>query len=118
MRFNADVAALKFDDALNQWEIHTKDGIACRADSVVVGTAPLNKPNAPNVPGLEQFTGTMFHSSQWRHNHNLAGERIAVIGTGASVIQLVPEIAAEAKQLYLFQGTPAWIVPRLAWRVF
>ena len=72
----------------------------------------LSEPGLPDIPGLESFAGTMFHSARWRHDHSLAGERVAVVGTGASAVQIVPAIAPQAAHLTLFQRTPTWVLPR------
>jgi cation diffusion facilitator CzcD-associated flavoprotein CzcO len=77
-----------------------------------LATGPLNKPDIPNVPGLDTFEGPHFHSSQWRHDIDLRGKRVAVVGTGASAIQFVPEIAPLAAEVQVFQRTAAWVVPR------
>jgi cation diffusion facilitator CzcD-associated flavoprotein CzcO len=73
---------------------------------------PLSAPSIPDLPGLERFAGTTFHSATWDHDHDLDGERVAVIGTGASAIQFVPQIAPRVGRLHLFQRTAPWIMPR------
>jgi cation diffusion facilitator CzcD-associated flavoprotein CzcO len=79
---------------------------------VLIGAAgPLSQPKLPDIPGIEDFQGTIFHSAQWNHQHDLKGERVAVIGTGASSIQLVPHLQRDVAKLHLFQRTPAWVVP-------
>jgi len=82
------------------------------ADVLVSGMGPLSKPSLPSIPGLEDFAGTAFHSARWNHDHDLSGERVAVIGTGASAIQFVPEIEPRVGRLHVFQRTAPWIVPR------
>ena len=72
----------------------------------------LSDPKAPEIPGIEGFTGKMFHSAQWDHDHDLSGERVAVIGTGASAIQFVPAIQPDVARLVLFQRTAPWVIPR------
>src|SRR3712207_8899986 len=72
---------------------------------------PLSEPKFPSLPGLDSFQGTVFHSARWNHEHDLTGERVASIGTGASAIQFVPEIQKVVKQLYVFQRTPPWVFP-------
>ncbi len=94
------------------WRIITTQGLLT-ADILISGNGPLNEPSFPSIPGLESFEGEMFHSSQWKHDYDLTGKRVAVIGTGASAIQFVPQIQPQVSQLILFQRTPAWIVPRL-----
>jgi cation diffusion facilitator CzcD-associated flavoprotein CzcO len=72
---------------------------------------PLSEPAIPHLPGLDRFRGEVFHSARWNHGHDLAGERVGVIGTGASAIQFVPRIQREVRSLHVFQRTPAWILP-------
>jgi cation diffusion facilitator CzcD-associated flavoprotein CzcO len=71
----------------------------------------LSEPSAPNIPGLDSFEGTVFHSAHWDHDHDLSGERVAVIGTGASAVQFVPRIQPKVGRLHLFQRTPSWVLP-------
>ena len=72
----------------------------------------LSEPALPQLEGLDSFQGTIFHSAQWDHEHSLAGERVAVIGTGASAVQFIPEIQPEVGELQVYQRTAPWIVPR------
>lgn len=82
------------------------------ADILIMGYGPLCEPSLPSIPGIESFEGTLFHTARWRHDYDLTGKRVAVIGTGASAIQVVPQIQPLAAHLSLFQRTPPWIVPR------
>lgn len=95
-----------------RWHLTTTQG-RFTADIFISGNGPLNEPAIPSLPGIEHFEGTVFHSAQWRHDYDLQGKRVAVIGTGASAIQFVPQIQPLVNQLCLFQRTPAWIIPRL-----
>ena len=72
----------------------------------------LSNPMVPNIPGLEHFEGETFHSATWKHDFDFVGKQVAVIGSGASAIQFVPQIAPQVDQLYYFQRTPAWVVPK------
>jgi cation diffusion facilitator CzcD-associated flavoprotein CzcO len=83
-----------------------------KARAVVLGNGALHKPSLPDIPGREDFEGKLFHSAQWDHDYDLAGKTVAVIGTGASAIQFVPEIAPKVQRLEVFQRTPPWIVPK------
>lgn len=112
IRFSALVVNQVFQEQDGLWRITTQDGRTFFATVVVGATGPLNKPAYPNIPGREVFSGPQFHSSLWDHNVSLTGKRVAVIGTGASAIQIVPAIAPEVQQLSLFQRTPPWILPR------
>lgn len=83
-----------------------------RANLLILGNGPLSEPSLPSIPGIERFEGTLFHSARWRHDYDLAGKRVAVVGTGASAIQFVPRIQPHVAHLALFQRTPPWILPR------
>jgi cation diffusion facilitator CzcD-associated flavoprotein CzcO len=110
VRFGHDVTAADWDDDAQRWSIETSAG-ALTAEILVGAMGPLSAPSVPSIPGLDTFAGTAFHSAEWNHDHDLTGERIAVIGTGASTIQLVPEIQPRAGRLHVFQRTPPWIMP-------
>jgi cation diffusion facilitator CzcD-associated flavoprotein CzcO len=113
IRFHAEVHRAAFDDETATWTVHTKDGATLRARALVVGNGALHIPAFPAIPGIESFQGKAFHSARWDHDYDLNGKRVAVIGTGASAIQFVPQIAPKVDKLHLFQRTPPWIVPRL-----
>jgi cation diffusion facilitator CzcD-associated flavoprotein CzcO len=93
------------------WRLETSGG-SHTARVLVNGGGALSEPKAPDIPGIEDFKGTSFHSARWNHEHDLAGERVGVIGTGASSIQFVPAIQPEVAELRLFQRTPPWVIPR------
>ncbi|MFL5346216.1 MAG: flavin-containing monooxygenase [Hyalangium sp.] len=112
LRFHAEVTSAEFDEARGGWTVHMKDGQRIGARSLVLGNGALHLPAYPAIPGRESFQGPAFHSACWRHDAELAGKTVAVIGTGASAIQLVPQLASRVRQLYLFQRTPPWILPR------
>jgi cation diffusion facilitator CzcD-associated flavoprotein CzcO len=111
LRFGAEVRHARWDDARERWHIETSAG-TYEAQFLVSATGALSDPSVADLPGLENFSGTTFHSARWRHDHDLSGERVAVIGTGASAIQFVPQIQPRVGQLSVFQRTPPWIVPR------
>jgi cation diffusion facilitator CzcD-associated flavoprotein CzcO len=98
------------------WRIRTSQG-AYTARVLITGNGPLSDPALPDIPGLATFAGTAFHSARWDHAHDLAGKRVAVIGTGASAIQFVPEIAPVVAELTVFQRTAPWIMPRRQRRI-
>jgi cation diffusion facilitator CzcD-associated flavoprotein CzcO len=110
IRFNQEVHSADWDEAAQRWRLETTDGSVV-AQVLVAGTGGLHEPSIPDVPGLEGFEGPVFHSAQWDHDHDLAGERVAVVGTGASAIQFVPRIQPAVSHLHLFQRTPPWVVP-------
>lgn len=111
LRLGHELLAAEWDDAAALWRVRTGRG-TFTGRVLVVGTGPLSEPSLPAVDGLDSFAGTMFHSSRWRHDHDLTGARVAVIGTGASAIQFVPRIVDAVRDLTVFQRTPPWIVPR------
>jgi cation diffusion facilitator CzcD-associated flavoprotein CzcO len=112
VRYDSRVEGMEWDDAARQWTVRTADGDRYRAHAVVAATGPQHIPSYPEIPGLELFAGASFHSACWDHSVSLAGKRVAVIGTGASAAQLIPEVAGQAEQLTVFQRTPAWVQPR------
>lgn len=106
------VTELRWADDAQHWTVETADGATHAFDVVVSAVGMLDVPNIPEIPGSDRFRGRTFHSSNWDHSKSTAGERVASIGTGASAIQYVPEIAAEAAHLTVFQRTPIWVNPR------
>jgi cation diffusion facilitator CzcD-associated flavoprotein CzcO len=111
VRFGAELHEARWDDAAQRWHLRTAAG-ELTARVLVTGTGPLSEPSIPAIPGLDGFRGTTFHSATWRDDHDLTGERVAVIGTGASAIQFVPHVQRRAAHLTLFQRTPPWVLPR------
>ncbi len=112
IRFNTAVQSLRWLPDLLCWQVDVAGAEALHARHVVLATGPLNKPLIPDIPGVQDFAGVAFHSNQWRHDVELRGKRIAVVGTGASAVQIVPEIAPDAAQVAVFQRTAAWVLPR------
>ena len=106
------ISTLRWSDNDARWTVTTAGGHRHEFDVVVTAVGMLDVPNIPDIPGAERFGGRAFHSSNWDHSKSTAGERIASIGTGASAIQYVPEIAADADHLTVFQRTPIWVSPR------
>ena len=105
-----DAAVVRRRD--QRWTVTTDDGATHEFDVVVSAVGMLDVPNVPDIPGADRFRGRIFHSSDWDHSKSTAGERVASIGTGASAIQYVPAIAADAAHLTVFQRTPIWVSPR------
>ena len=110
IRFRCEVTAASWNDERGRWELDTTDG-PLHARVLIAGAGPLFEPKYPELPGLDDFRGALFHSARWDHDFDLAGKRVAVIGTGASAIQFVPEIQPEVERLHVFQRTPPWVVP-------
>jgi cation diffusion facilitator CzcD-associated flavoprotein CzcO len=112
LRFGQEVVRLAYDDAALRWHVETAAGAQYTARAVVCGLGGLHVPGFAAIPGRERFAGPSFHTAQWDHGVALAGKRVGVIGTGASAVQLVPEVAKEAAHLTLFQRTPPWVLPK------
>ncbi|MBU4464856.1 MAG: NAD(P)/FAD-dependent oxidoreductase [Actinobacteria bacterium] len=111
---NTPMLSADWDAAADLWRIRTGGAHPgeLEADALVLACGRLTEPSIPDITGLEGFPGPMFHSSRWNHDVDLAGARVGIVGTGASAVQLVPELARAGAQVTLFQRTPAWIVPR------
>ncbi|TDO45935.1 cation diffusion facilitator CzcD-associated flavoprotein CzcO [Kribbella sp. VKM Ac-2527] len=112
IRYGAEVTEAEFDEATGRWTITINGTETLDARAFVAGVGSLHEPKYPDLPGLDTFTGTTFHSAQWDHEHDLTDRRVAVIGTGASAIQFVPQIAKQAAQLDVYQRTAPWITPK------
>jgi cation diffusion facilitator CzcD-associated flavoprotein CzcO len=110
-RFGTELIHARWDDGHALWQVKTTMG-ELTARFLVCAAGPWNEPNVPDIPGLDEFTGEVFHSSRWNHDYDLAGKRVAVIGTGASAVQFVPEIAPLVESVDLFQRTPHWVLPK------
>jgi cyclohexanone monooxygenase len=109
--FGADVTAARWDDAARRWLVTTTAG-TFRAQVLISAAGALADPTYPDLPGLSTFAGTVMHSARWDDSHDLTGENVAVIGTGASAIQIVPAIQPQVESLAVYQRTAAWVVPR------
>ncbi|MER6732931.1 flavin-containing monooxygenase [Streptomyces puniciscabiei] len=112
IRFDSEVKLMTWDAGNLRWEIETARG-TLTADVVVSATGPLSDPKVPEIPGLASFPGKVFHSARWDHDYDLRGKRVAMVGTGASAIQIVPAIQPQVGRLTLFQRTPPWVMPRV-----
>ena len=112
LRFDSEVSEAAFDSHSNQWTVTLADGERLQSHVLITATGQLNQPAWPDIAGMEQFAGKLFHSARWDHDYDLTDKRVAVIGTGASAIQFVPEIAPGVKSLTLFQRSAAWVLPK------
>ncbi|MBW0271611.1 monooxygenase [Nocardia sp. MH4] len=112
IRFGTTVTGADFDEKGRRWVLHTADGADLTARFVISATGVLTRPKLPDIPGIEDFAGITMHTSRWDHRQDLRGKRVAIIGTGASAVQVIPEIAPEVAQLTVFQRTPIWCLPR------
>jgi cation diffusion facilitator CzcD-associated flavoprotein CzcO len=117
IRFGSHVDRTHWDDSEYRWHVFTASGQEYVAQFVISGAGALHIPSVPDIEGLEEFSGAAFHTAQWDHSVDLTGKRVAVIGTGASAIQLMPQIVGQVAQLQLYQRTPPWVFPRPNFRV-
>jgi cation diffusion facilitator CzcD-associated flavoprotein CzcO len=116
LRLEHEVRSAEWDESARRWRIETSRG-ALTAAVLVLAAGALSEPVIPDLPGLKAFQGRMFHSARWDHAFDLAGRRVAVVGTGASAAQFIPEIQPRVERLLLFQRTPAWVLPRVDGRI-
>jgi cation diffusion facilitator CzcD-associated flavoprotein CzcO len=112
IRFNANVSALVFDEANGLWTAKTERGENFQARTAVGAQGPLSNASFPKMPGLQSFEGHKIHSARWDHDYDFHGKRVAVIGTGASAVQIIPELVKKVALLKVFQRTPGWVMPR------
>ena len=111
MRFNTTVIKATFDEAAQVWRVDTSAG-RLTARYLITACGLLTQPKKPDIDGLDGFEGKVMHTARWDHGYDLRGKRIAVIGTGASAVQLVPAIADAVGKLHVFQRTPTWVLPK------
>ncbi len=112
LRLNTTIVAARFDEARGMWTLTDDVGRTYEARVVLSCMGGLIDPALPPIPGIGDFTGKIMHTARWDHSYDLAGKRVAVIGTGASAVQVVPSIAPTVASLTVFQRTPAWVVPK------
>ncbi|MCP9623284.1 NAD(P)/FAD-dependent oxidoreductase [Nocardia otitidiscaviarum] len=110
--FGCEMTGAQWNDAAARWEIQTSQG-AFTADILISAVGALCEPNLPDIKGINEFQGEIFHSARWDHDADLTGKRVAVIGTGASAIQIVPNIAKQVAHLDVYQRTAPWLLPRM-----
>jgi len=112
IRFDTKVEAAMWVDAESLWRVTTRSGEVYEAPILLCALGMFNELNYPEIPGLDSFEGTTFHSARWQHDHDLSGEHVAVIGSAASAVQFVPQIAKQVGQLDLYQRTANWVLPK------
>jgi len=112
IRFGAKVATATFDDEHHLWRLAFADGSSVTARFMVGATGVFTQPKPPDIAGLETFAGSVMHTARWDHEQDLRGRKVAIIGTGASAVQVIPSIAPEVEQLTVFQRTPIWCLPK------
>jgi cation diffusion facilitator CzcD-associated flavoprotein CzcO len=111
LRLRTYVEKAVFDEPDSVWRIHTSEGVITTR-FLISAVGPLDKPKNPDIEGIETFAGKLIHTARWDHSADLAGDRVAVIGTGASGLQVIPEIAPLAAHLDVYQRTPIWVIPK------
>ena len=112
IRFENEIVSATFDEARDRWTLELGDGTRTEVDVFISACGQLNRPAIPAIPGRETIAGPAFHSAQWRHDVDLRGKRIAAIGTGASAVQFVPQIAPAAASLALYQRSAPYVIPK------
>ena len=112
IRFNTKVLGATFDDDDNLWRVHLDTGDSVTARFLVNASGVLITPNMPDIDGVDSFAGLTMHTARWDHEQDLTGKRVAIIGTGASAVQVIPEIAPIVERLTVFQRTPIWCLPK------
>ncbi|ONI75101.1 monooxygenase [Actinosynnema sp. ALI-1.44] len=113
MRFGTTVTSARWDEAAQRWQITVDGAEPLSARYLFTATGFLSQPKTPDIPGIETFAGKVIHSADWDDSYSLAGKRAAIIGTGATAVQLIPELAAKVKELTVYQRTPIWVVPKV-----
>jgi cation diffusion facilitator CzcD-associated flavoprotein CzcO len=113
LQVNEETRSAVWDDQRAVWKITTNSGKTYETNAVVAALGQLNRPLLPAIEGRDSFAGPAFHSARWDHSIKLAGKRVAIIGSAASAVQIIPEIAKEVQHLTVFQRTPNWVIPRL-----
>ncbi len=111
-RFDTLVHAARWDEAAALWHVDCAQGEHFEAEILIAAQGMFNEPSWPALPGYADFRGTSFHTARWSHAHDLSGQRVAIIGSAASAVQCIPEVAAQAAHLTVFQRTPNWVLPK------
>ena len=112
IRFNTNVTELVYDEQTALWSVHTEQEGILQARTVVSASGPLSNASFPDIPGIDLYSGHKVHSARWDHDYDFHGKRVAVIGTGASAVQIVPELVKVADKVKVFQRTPGWVLPK------
>lgn len=113
MRFNTTVESASWDEDQRVWQVALADGTSLTTRFLITATGFLSQPKAPDIPGIESFAGKVVYTMAWDHGYDLAGRRVGIIGTGATAVQLIPELAARASELTVYQRTPTHVVPKI-----
>lgn len=117
MRFNTTVEGARWDEDAGMWRLALAGGETVSARYLITATGFLSQPHTPEIPGITSFAGKVIHTTAWDDSYDPAGRRVAIIGTGATAVQLIPELAEKAADLTVYQRTPIWVVPKLDFRI-
>ncbi|QKT09237.1 NAD(P)/FAD-dependent oxidoreductase [Gordonia sp. X0973] len=112
MIFGEQVQRAEWDEQNSMWRVFGEDGTERTARFLLTATGFLSQPHTPDIPGIKSFAGKIIHTTKWEDGHDFTGERVGIIGTGATAVQLIPEIAKQAAELTVYQRTPIWVVPK------
>jgi cation diffusion facilitator CzcD-associated flavoprotein CzcO len=112
VRLNTEVTAARYDEERSRWVLETSAG-PHEADVLITACGQLSIPTIPPIPGVDDFAGPSFHTARWRHDVDLKGKRVAIIGTGCSTIQVAPSIQPDVAQLDIYQRSPGWTIPKM-----
>jgi cation diffusion facilitator CzcD-associated flavoprotein CzcO len=116
MRFNTTVEGARWDEEAKAWQVALAGGQTLTSRYLITATGFLSQPHTPDIPGITGFDGKVIHTTAWDDDYDLTGKRIAIIGTGATAVQLIPELARKAADLTVYQRTAIWVVPKLDFR--
>ena len=114
IRLNTALTGARFDAQRGLWQLQLENGDHLSANFFICSAGPLSAPRYPAIPGIDEYKGSLFHSARWNHDYRFEGRRVAVIGTAASAVQIVPRLASVVAKLYVCQRSPNWIIPRLS----
>jgi cation diffusion facilitator CzcD-associated flavoprotein CzcO len=114
IRLNTALVGARFDAQRGLWLLQLENGDQLSANFFICSAGPLSEPRYPAIPGMDKYEGRLFHSAHWDHDYRFEGKRVAVIGTAASAVQIVPRLAPVVAKLYVCQRSPNWVIPRLS----
>ncbi|MFI9402118.1 flavin-containing monooxygenase [Nocardia sp. NPDC052316] len=112
LRLGRGAVEARFDETADVWRVRTTDGAEITARFLISAVGALEQPKPPAIPGIADYAGTLMHTARWDHSYDYRGKRVAVIGTGATALQVIPQLAAHAEQLTVFQRTAIWVAPK------
>ena len=113
MRFNTTVEGARWDEDAQVWRVALADGETLSARFLIAATGFLSQPRTPDIPGIDTFNGRIIHTAAWDDSYSFKGRRAAIIGTGSTAVQVIPELAKEVSELTVYQRTPIWVMPKI-----